>query len=69
MALVSSRTKEKNAFKGFEPFQPSVFKPFQNVDLALEKCFSHGGVEQWTLHPPQGQKTRVRILPRNKVFG
>jgi hypothetical protein len=26
------------------------------------------GVAQWTSHPPQGQKTRVRIPPGCKVF-
>jgi hypothetical protein len=27
-----------------------------------------GGVAQWTLHPPQEQKTRVRIPPGYTVF-
>jgi hypothetical protein len=27
-----------------------------------------GGVAQWTSHPPQEQKTRVRIPPGYKIF-
>jgi hypothetical protein len=28
----------------------------------------HGGVAQWTTHPPQEKKARVRIPPGEKVF-
>jgi hypothetical protein len=31
-------------------------------------CPGDGGVVQWTSHPPQEQKTRVRIPPGSKAF-